>query len=170
MSGGTPWRFAPSLFRGNALADQSGFPHKRHSDLRLAFSPLHLEQRLYIFPVNHCVMSALPPRMTVSSNTLMSVSDKSTPSESDNVPGTFGTAEVSKPGKESNQAKTTGGQRETHRTIHPCAQKRNQRYSHDRCLVSPADHLHGNFSKPVRWTRQSNPPIQRRTDSFSDQD
>ena len=33
--------------------DHSGFPHKRHCDLRLAFSPLHLEQRLYIFPVNH---------------------------------------------------------------------------------------------------------------------
>ena len=47
-------RFAlPPLLRGNALPDQSGFPHKRHSDLRLAFSPLHLEQRLYIFPVNH---------------------------------------------------------------------------------------------------------------------
>jgi len=41
------------FLRGSLFPDHSGFPHKRHCDLRLAFSPLHLEQRLYIFPVNH---------------------------------------------------------------------------------------------------------------------
>src|SRR5688500_15765884 len=63
---------AAPFLRGNLFPDHSGLPQRRHSDLRLAFSPLHLEQRLYIFPVNHCVMSALPPRMTTRRRRLVS--------------------------------------------------------------------------------------------------
>ena len=79
------------------LKTYSGFPHKRHCDLRLAFSPLHLEQRLYIFPVNHCVMSALPPRIKIRNNRLASRSDKGTPRWIAGHPGTFWAAWVSKP-------------------------------------------------------------------------
>src|SRR6185436_4342119 len=102
MSRTTPWRFAPPpLLSGNALPDQSGFPHKRHSDLRLAFSPLHREQRLYIFPVNHCVMRALPPRMTIRNNRLVRISVKSPQSRSDYTLGTLLTGKVSKPNRKS---------------------------------------------------------------------
>ena len=44
--------FAPPPFP-KGQSGHNGLPQRRHCDLRLAFSPLHLEQRLYIFPVNH---------------------------------------------------------------------------------------------------------------------